>query len=212
MSRITVILITAILLLTLASSLAFAGGAGQAPAFYFTVQGLPGWSYFTASSAIAQITPPFYANSEGNVPYNAPLHDNNFTNVYWVTDEGQKLSTQCLSTPNPVGDLLFIGFVKVGANDTRTKQTFNWYVDNSQSDLTWFAIMHSVDTRRRVFVELIEPGSTNNSGSFTTKTSQGGYDLLVAAYTNPVPEPSSILAVFTGFIGLVGYGLRRRRQ
>ena len=213
MHRFTVLTVLVALLLTLASSLAFAGGPGQSPAFYFGVQGLPGWSLYTSSTATASVTPPFYTNGEGNVPYKAPLHDDYFTTTYFLTNKGQKLSTQCKSVPNRAGDLRFIGFVNVGANDTRTTQTFNWYADNSQSNLTWSAIMYSVDTGYRAFMKLIEPGSADNFGSFTTETSRGGYDILVAARnTNTVPEPGSLVALLSGLIGLVGYGTRRRRQ
>lgn len=211
MFRFLVFVVTLALLFSLTPTTAFAGGGGQDQSFYFSVQGIPGWNTWTGSTIKAAITPPFYANGEGNIQYSAPLHDDNFTTAYWTTESGQKLSTQCLSTA-VLGDLQYIAIVKVGVNDTRATQTFDWYVDNYQSDHTWFAVMYSVDTRHRVFTELIEPGGTNNYGSFTTQTSRGGYDLLVAAFIDSptVPEPSALLALSSGLIGLIGVVKRRR--
>ena len=213
MYRLTVIAVSLVLLL---SSAVFAGGGGYyGPGLYLEVKGILGWEGITGSAMTASISPPFYSNGEGNVSFQEPLHSDHITTAHWVDDAGAKLTTQYLSTPNAVGDYLYIGSVDVGPSDTRATQTFSLWVDNmnpATGDLTWFFSMYSRDTRRSVFTKLIESGDTNNWTTFSAKTSQSGYDVLAVAYNAAVPEPTSLVAMLTGMIGLAGWGTRRRRS
>ncbi len=214
--RITAIFV---LVVTLFATTAFAdvaanGGPSQAPGFGLWIHGIQNWESTTSSFLQAVVNPPFYQNGEGNIPFAYPLHSSDFTVGYWQLD-GQKFSTQTLAHVNPVGDFLWEGHIEVGMNDTRPTQTFDWWFTNTSMDanLSWFAVMYNVDTRHRVFMTSAEPGSVNNSGSFTTATSRGGYDFMVAAWTpTAVPEPGNMLAMFTGLVGLTGFGIRRRRK
>jgi hypothetical protein len=73
-------------------------------------------------------------------------------------------------------------------------------------------IVYAVDTRHQVAYLEINPDDLSY-GSFTAPVSRGGYDVIVAATPlASVPEPGSMLAMFSGLVGLVGFGTRRRRN
>lgn len=194
------------------SCAAFAGGGGglSSPC-EITVRGLPGWEYLTSSTVTAAILPSFYNDGEGDVDYVAMPHSDQLTVAYWMNN-GSKLSTQTLAKLNESGTMQYEGFVEVGANDTRSSLTFDWYACNYESSYTWYIQMYSRDTHALVFRELISPDTATKWGSVTTKTSRSGYDILAASWIEtPVPEPGSFVVMSSGLIGLVGFVLRRKK-
>ena len=186
-----------ILLVAVASS-AFAGGPLN-PAFGLKVYNPDGSPWMEA-----------IVYNGTNVPYATPI---NVSAGYWY-DEGtvNRWATEFMPAPWPSGDYQWTGHIEVASSDLREELTFNWFRDDFQ-DLTWCLIVHDVDTRSLVTYQMIRPGDTG-SGSFTTAMSRGGYDVVLAAFNEQpldTPEPGSLLALGSGLVGLIGFGLRRRR-
>lgn len=210
MKKAMMILAVMFLVALCATTAVWAGGGSSQPMFNMIVRGIPNWEVQTNSFMYAQINPPFYTNGEGNIPFQRPLHADNFTVGYWM-EGSDKWSTQTFAQPYPSGDFMWEGHIEVGVNDMRSTQTFDWWVNNSSPDLNWWLQMYRCDTRSIVHRQLIEPGATNNWGTIVAPTSRTGYDILVAAWNpNPVPEPGSAVAVLSGLIGLAGIVRRRR--
>jgi len=206
-------LVLAVVLMTLCAIVApaFAGGPPQEPQFNLSIQGLPGWETTTSSHMSAIVKPPFYQNGEGSAYFYQPAHSDQFTVGYWE-NAGQKYAAQTMSQPYPSGNFQWEGFIEVGENDPRQTLSFEWWVETG-SNLNWWMQIYRCDTRSLVFRQLIETDASNNWGTINTAISQDGYDILVAAWDpNPVPEPSSVLALVTGFAGFGGFILRRRKK
>lgn len=87
-----------------------------------------------------------------------------------------------------------------------------WYLYTSAT-LPVFEIGHSQDAALLAQMTLQNPGGTaitglayNTAGTITFDLNAGHYFALT-----PVPEPGSLLALASGLVGLIGFGIRRRK-
>ena len=132
-------------------------------------------------------------------------------------DEGttDRWSIEFFQNPWPSGEFQWTGHYETGSSDLRTTHNFSWFRNSgplTDPQYDWWLIVYAVDTRHQVAYLEINPDDLSY-GSFTAPVSRGGYDVIVAATPlASVPEPGSMLAMFSGLVGLVGFGTRRRRN
>ena len=139
-------------------------------------------------------------------------HDDSISWTFDITDDGFNPSTQDVTSASVALNLRddgrdFFEFARldVGAN------RFFWEVDNGDISFTIRSLMTLSDTGT------VNATLTASYGDFLFKsaklTAQGtgtGSDIDTSAV--PVPEPSTMLLMSTGILGLVAYGRKRFNQ
>lgn len=115
-----------------------------------------------------------------------------------------------------MGQLWWVGYIWSGLGESRSQFQTTFSIGDVDWEYRWELEVY------RPTDELNEPWTavTMSHGDHlylnmdTIKVSnlddwRDGY--MFRVYATPVPEPGSMLAMFTGLIGLVGFGIRRRK-
>lgn len=197
------IIVCAVLIAILAITVPATAGPGV-PELLLQVQGVSGERTPCMTAAIWPGT---------NVPFEAQPSQ---TAGYWY-DEGttNHWAVQYFTQPWPSGDFQWSGHIETSATDLRATHTFEWFRNSGATTdprYDWWLIVYSVDTHRQVAYLEVNP-SDSEWGTFSTARSVGGYDVVVAAtpLASAVPEPSSLMALGSGLLGLGGFVARRRK-
>lgn len=186
MSRFTVLAVLAFLLLTLATSVALAGGP-DGVRFQLWAGDSPEPPTRDISFADCVLGSNLYFDTTYN------------TNLY-IQKNGLKYSTYEL--PYPVDEWHPVTwYVIVEVNETSTLRMWSSAIVNPSIRYG----VHGTDTTGAIVFHGPVYGDM-----ITTTLGPGRYQFNTTAST--VPEPSSLIAMFSGLIGLAGYGLRRHRQ
>jgi len=188
MHRFTVTLVIVILLLTLASSMVSAGGPDGVRFQLWTgsTPEPPSRNISFADCVLADLAP------------NNTVH----TDDLYIEMGGVSYSSYSLPYPtnewHPV-----TWYVVVDIAETSTLRFWSANVLNSSIRYG----VHGTDTSGAIVFH----GPVYGYGDMITTTLEPGrYQFNTTAST--VPEPGSLVAMLSGCIGLVGYGLRRRRR
>lgn len=92
-------------------------------------------------------------------------------------------------------------WVATGANQISEGGALRVWLQDLEGNVLWTAPYDTSGSK----------AAPNYQGTFAYG---GGDDLIrlqVVASTEPLPEPGSMLAMFSGLVGLVGFGIRRRK-
>lgn len=110
------------------------------------------------------------------------------------------------STTQPWGDFHFAityGLGVIIASDpapTATIPMYSWVIGNNDTTLDYYFYSNPV-----------LPGGQATFTFYTDNTANQNAFFGLCAYPTPIPEPSSMLALSAGLMGLVGFAARKRR-
>jgi hypothetical protein len=104
--------------------------------------------------------------------------------------------------------------LETGASFATNPVTLGWYVPNLASSFAGWTVKASNGTDTFNLIENGLYSTTGVAGSFQAISTQTLSASASQAWTftaTSVPEPGSMVALFSGLIGLVGFGIRRRK-
>ncbi|MBP6964349.1 MAG: PEP-CTERM sorting domain-containing protein [Armatimonadetes bacterium] len=110
------------------------------------------------------------------------------------------------SSTQPWGDFHFgIGYgtgviITATPAPTATRPSYSWVIGAGQTTLDYYFYSNPV-----------LPGGTVSFTFYTDNTANQNAFFGLCGYPTPVPEPSSMLALSAGLMGLVGFVARKRR-
>jgi hypothetical protein len=172
-------------------------------------QTVTGWSglTLTPSGLIVSVVEDVYRETNGNIDFTYTVTNNS------TTSSGHKVDTVTVGNFGAAP-----GTINVGGSGLTTASTAPVQVSWSQdaSTVKWFysqgspSINHDIPTGGATGQTLVILTSAKNYENIGSLTVQNSGTVQLAGY-QPGPEPSTMALAGLGALGLIGYGLRRRK-